>query len=416
MDEDIPIGRIQQSDAIQVVGDSYGLGIEIVPKGKNGETIVLQDIAAPGTPKEPEEFPLSGPNDVLRGDKAMLNFDLGKIQEMNTNREKTSLGLTLVMGGPFEQTFKDYIAQEQRNFQEIFARHGLADALVLYGLDDVHATLIGLDGVKKSNRQDVLLPEDLEYSQFLSDAAKGQEIQKMNLGHVLTWSQQQQPFDVDLGPRVLKEGRQDQVIRVTPDGLIVMKGRARDRTLLSRIRAEFEVEANIRHKYGREDDEFFFVIGYLRPNPSLVSNTEFTDDLDAYLTRQRQEINVSTRINGVKVVSYSKTTLQQDARRKELELSLGAPAPTIDMVDYFADKAQLAPDKFGGIDLNEIELNRQGSRGNIQFDPAAIQPFLEAGVDGFSPEIIGLTRINNVLSVLGLEPKIPPSVPQAPAQ
>src|SRR3989338_7078557 len=58
-------------------------------------------------------------------------------------------------------------------------------------------------------------------------------------------------------------------------------------------------------------------------------------------------------------------------------------------------------EEVGGIDLNEINVERQGSGVNIQFDPAAIQPILDSGVDGlvpsevegFAPVIINITPI-----------------------
>ncbi len=59
----------------------------------------------------------------------------------------------------------------------------------------------------------------------------------------------------------------------------------------------------------------------------------------------------------------------------------------------------------GGIDLNDIEVERQGAGVNIQFAPDIIQPILDSGVDGFAPVIINLTPINNIMPFLGLEPQ-----------
>jgi len=59
----------------------------------------------------------------------------------------------------------------------------------------------------------------------------------------------------------------------------------------------------------------------------------------------------------------------------------------------------------GGIDLNEIEVDRQGAGVNIQFDPKAFEPMLNMQIDGFAPIIINITPIPSVLPLLGLEPQ-----------
>jgi hypothetical protein len=65
-----------------------------------------------------------------------------------------------------------------------------------------------------------------------------------------------------------------------------------------------------------------------------------------------------------------------------------------------------SPSKKGGIDMNNINVNRQGAGVDIQFDPAMMQDILDRGVDGFVPVIINLTPINSVMPLLGLEPRI----------
>lgn len=59
----------------------------------------------------------------------------------------------------------------------------------------------------------------------------------------------------------------------------------------------------------------------------------------------------------------------------------------------------------GGIDMNDIKVERRGSGVNIQFDPVMIQNMLDQGVDGFVPIIINLTPINSIMPLLGLEPR-----------
>jgi len=72
-----------------------------------------------------------------------------------------------------------------------------------------------------------------------------------------------------------------------------------------------------------------------------------------------------------------------------------------------ADKAALAQDP-GGIDMNEIDLERQGAGAYIQFDPAQLEGFEDMQIDGFMPVIINISPLNSVLPLLGLDlPKDP---------
>ncbi len=66
----------------------------------------------------------------------------------------------------------------------------------------------------------------------------------------------------------------------------------------------------------------------------------------------------------------------------------------------------------GGIDMNEINVERQGSGVDIKFDPAMMQDILINGVDGFVPVIINLTPINSIMSLLGLKK----TEPQEPSE
>ena len=62
-------------------------------------------------------------------------------------------------------------------------------------------------------------------------------------------------------------------------------------------------------------------------------------------------------------------------------------------------------DEVGGIDLNEIDVDRQGFGVDIQFDPVEIQNIIDLGIDGFIPVIINFTPLPSVLPLLGLEPR-----------
>jgi len=256
-------------------------------------------------------------------------FDLVEIQKMNNGREELHFGLTLAMGGPFDNQFKNQIEKEQQGFNNVFSNHHLEKILCLYDLNSVHATLIALEGEpadkvwppkRKLSSQDLII-------NFFSGG-------KMDLNFVLEWAENQQSFEVELGPEVLREDRKEQVIRVTSNGLIVMKGRAaKDRTLLAKIRADLEDKANIKHKYGREDDEFFFVIGYLKPNKRL-NDSDFITALENYLSRRRKKIKMLTKITSVKVFYFSKTTLRKDDRIKELKLRLREKSGVSDLLKH----------------------------------------------------------------------------------
>ncbi|MCK5613142.1 hypothetical protein KAR91_65315, partial [Candidatus Pacearchaeota archaeon] len=59
----------------------------------------------------------------------------------------------------------------------------------------------------------------------------------------------------------------------------------------------------------------------------------------------------------------------------------------------------------GGIDLNEVNVNRQGAGVDIQFDPIQVQEMIDMGVTGFAPVIINLVPLPSILPLLGLDPR-----------
>jgi len=64
----------------------------------------------------------------------------------------------------------------------------------------------------------------------------------------------------------------------------------------------------------------------------------------------------------------------------------------------------MAGDEVGGIDLNAIEVDRQGAGIEIQFDPVEIQQIIDLGVAGFTPVIISIIPLPSILPLLGLAP------------
>ncbi len=69
------------------------------------------------------------------------------------------------------------------------------------------------------------------------------------------------------------------------------------------------------------------------------------------------------------------------------------------------NNAPIGDPDVGGIDMNEINVKRQGSGVDIQFSQEAIQSIIDMGIDGFAPVIINLTPISSILPMLGLAPE-----------
>jgi len=59
----------------------------------------------------------------------------------------------------------------------------------------------------------------------------------------------------------------------------------------------------------------------------------------------------------------------------------------------------------GGIDLNQINVNREGKAVVVQFDPAQLNELMRDGFEGFMPVIINITPIQSPLPLLGVNPR-----------
>ncbi len=59
----------------------------------------------------------------------------------------------------------------------------------------------------------------------------------------------------------------------------------------------------------------------------------------------------------------------------------------------------------GGIDLNQINVNREGKAVVVQFDPAQLNQLMQGGFEGFMPVIINITPIQSPLPLLGIDPR-----------
>lgn len=261
-----------------------------------------------------------------------IALDLHKIKQVYDNYTiNYHAGLTMVMGHPFgDDAFRQRIIAEQNAIKEVFSSHHLEDALVLYDPHyQVHATLIELAGQhdKVRNDQHLLNEEEL----MISSKTK----QLMNINHSIQWIRKTPPFEIELGPNVLSEDHREQTLRITDTGQIVMKGRAKDRKFLSEVRAEFEREANIVHKYGKEDDEFFFVIGYLKPDPRVLDKT-FLTALETCINERRPHIQLAMKVDCVKFIMYQNYSLDKEAclwESKEFKLLEEVDLPQKNLLD-----------------------------------------------------------------------------------
>lgn len=261
-----------------------------------------------------------------------ITFDLHKIQQTYDNyTTNCHAGLTLVMGHPFnDEEFLKHIEQEQEAIKEVFKAFHMEDVLVLYDTRyQVHATLIELAAQhdKQRNDQQLLKEEELQISSKTD--------RPMNINYTVRWIKKTAPFDVEIGPNALKDEHQTHTLRITDTGQIVMKGRAKDRKLLADMRAEFENEAGIIHKYGKTDDEFFFVIGYLKPDPRVLDPL-FRSELEKCIDTRRPHIQLAMKVDNVKMIMYTNYSLDKTAclwESKELKLLQDPGVPQDSLID-----------------------------------------------------------------------------------
>lgn len=242
-------------------------------------------------------------------EEQQITFDLQKIKQTYDNYTVNyHAGLTLVIGHPFtDNDFNLHIAKEQKAIKDLFKQFDLEDLLILYDVSSqIHATLIELASQHDKTRNDQQLLDENE----LIVSSKTKNI--MNINYSARWIKKTAPFEVELGPDVLSQEHTEQTLRITDTGQIVMKGRAKDRTLLARIRAEFEEEAGIIHKYGKDDDEFFFVIGYIKPDPRVLEPS-FKSELAKCMNKRRAHIQLALKVDSVKIIMYQNYSLDNDA-------------------------------------------------------------------------------------------------------
>ncbi len=253
---------------------------------------------------------------VYRIPQNEFHFDVEKVSQTYRTYHENHSGLTLVIGHPFEdKTFLCRILEEQQLIKVIFQKYGLDQYLNLYEQQQIHSTVIELASQHDESQIDQKTLSEHE----LTVSKKGT---KININFAAEWINKTKPFDVELGVGVLSEEHKDQTIRITKNGQIVMKGRAKERDQFSKIRGEFEDQSNIVHKYGRDDDEFFFVIGYLTPSDHL-NNPHFIEELLSHMQKRREVIQLSMKVTKVSLILYQQRTLTPSMCIKQRDFRLG---------------------------------------------------------------------------------------------
>ncbi|GAB4231679.1 MAG: hypothetical protein Tsb0021_10160 [Chlamydiales bacterium] len=246
-----------------------------------------------------------------------LFFDIGKVEQTYRVYQENHPGLTLVIGHPFEdEEFLRSVIIEQQAIKHIFSNHGLEKYLYLYTPKQIHCTIIELASQHDETNieQNALSRQELECN-------KNQD--PISINYAIEWINQTRPFEIELGQGVLSEEHADQTIRITPTGQIVMKGRAKERKLLSLFRTDFEDSAGIIHKYNKNDDEIFFVIGYVAPSDEL-NHPHFIRDLTEHIKTRREMIQLSMKVSEVAVILYQKRTLEPEACLKQWRFQLSS--------------------------------------------------------------------------------------------
>lgn len=251
-------------------------------------------------------------------------FDIEKVAQTYRTYHENHPGLTLVIGHPFkDQEFLDKILYEQHLIHQIFEKYGLDKYLNLYLPEQMHATVIEL----ASQHDESLIDQETLSEHELSTSKIGG---KIDIHFAAEWINRTTPFDVELGAGVLSEEHKDQTIRITSNGQIVMKGRAKERDLLAKIRGDFEDHAHIIHKYGRADDEFFFVIGFLYPSEQLNS-PGFIQELLTHLKNRREAIQLSMKVTSLSAILYQQRTLTPSKCIKQWDFKLNHKSSMIDL-------------------------------------------------------------------------------------
>src|SRR3989339_400270 len=124
----------------------------------------------------------------------------------------------------------------------------------------------------------------------------------------------------------------------------------------------------------------------------LIDHQEDNSDIINGFAYEYVTYTITRGLNEKKLIEFIESLTSQNVEEKINQLKS-------------KDSSKLTEPDVGGIDMNDIEVERTGSGVEIQFAPDSFDPLLKMGIDGFVPVIINVTPVNNIMMLLGLEPK-----------
>jgi hypothetical protein len=114
------------------------------------------------------------------------------------------------------------------------------------------------------------------------------------------------------------------------------------------------------------------------------------------------QVDYADGIKGVEFVKMDDLRAQIQADPNAYTKSLRESFLQDNLYRQISDKAMFNQSPAnGGIDLNQINVNRSGKIINIQFDPSQLTEIIQGGFEGFTPVIINVTPIQNPMSLMG---------------
>ncbi|MBF0384769.1 MAG: hypothetical protein HQL27_02745, partial [Candidatus Omnitrophica bacterium] len=93
--------------------------------------------------------------------------------------------------------------------------------------------------------------------------------------------------------------------------------------------------------------------------------------------------------------------------REKLGEEISEIRSAIDKIKMYLGNSLLGNNSPGGIDMNEIPLDRKGAARQIQFDGQMLEGMIDDNIQGFVPVIINIVPIQSVLPLLGLKKEAP---------
>lgn len=209
---------------------------------------------------------------------------------------------------------------------------GLSTAFQPYSIDQIHATIIGLEGCRRTDRV-----ENTNFRQLR------QEVRRVDPAELLAFlrSSSMPSFDVRIGGYAdaekcafLSQGKHPHVRSFSIQGAIAvaMGWPADGSNVLDDLRRSFG-RINVLHKWHQTesdfDNDFFFVLGRIDPD---LSETEAILSAEQTLRKFLAEIepfSVRVDLTTLRVVSYSDTQLPLATSRAYV---IDDPALTVDLL------------------------------------------------------------------------------------